>query len=479
MKPLTVHVPPLHAAQLQVAQDPHRFRVVCAGRRWGKSRLAAILCVLEALAGKRAWWVAPSYPMAETAWRELKDLASQAGAEVRESDRALIFPRGGFVRVKSSDKANSLRGEGLDFVVIDEAGFQSEDTWTNELRPALADRLGRALIISTPNGRDWFSRLYNRGQDPNESEWASWQFPTASNPFIAATEIAQAERDMPARRFEQEMLATFTDDAGGVFRGVRACATAEPLSRAVAGRKYVVGVDWGRSVDFTVMAVFDAGSGAMVALDRSNKVEYAVQRGRLLGLCDRFRPSVVLAEENSIGAPIIESLVRDGVPVRPFVTSNSSKAEIVDALTLAFERGRIKILPDPVLIAELEDFEMTRLPSGLMRYAAPEGAHDDCVMACALGWYAMSGGGQAGTHFLDYLTRELVAVRALRGIAPDGVPFPPGTPAPPPAEWPSILGGGGPPVLGPDEHLPPAWPKPSDRETSMDIAFRLAGRHSR
>lgn len=388
---MTVHVPPLHAAQLEVAQDRHRFRVVCAGRRWGKSRLAAILCVLEALAGRRAWWVAPTFPMAAMAWRELKDLASQAGAEVRESDMALIFPRGGFVRVKSSDKPNSLRGEGLDFVVSDEAAFQTEQTWTDELRPALADRLGKALFISTPDGRNYFSRLYTRGQDPDEPEWKSWRFPTASNPFIESTEIAAAQRDMPSRRFETEFDAVFADDAGGVFRGVRQCATASPLDHAAPGRTYVAGVDWGRS-DFTVTAMFDAASGAMVALDRSNKVEYVTQRGRLLALCERFHPSVVLAEENSIGEPNREQLVREGVPVRPFVTSNASKALLVDALTLAFERQTISILPDPVLIDELESFAATRLPSGAMRYAAPPGGHDDTVVATMLAWNALGGG---------------------------------------------------------------------------------------
>src|SRR5664280_2715845 len=204
---IVVHVPPLHAAQLEVAQDPHRFKVLCAGRRFGKSRCACALCVLEGLAGRRAWLVSPSYPMAAAIWRESKELAAQAGAEVRESDMSLVFPHGGFVRVKSSDKPNSLRGEGLDLVVMDEAAFQTEETWTNELRPTLADRLGKALIISTPNGRNWFARAFARGQDPDDSEWKSWQFPTSANPFISPTEILQAERDMPARRFEQEFEA--------------------------------------------------------------------------------------------------------------------------------------------------------------------------------------------------------------------------------------------------------------------------------
>jgi len=184
-----------------------------------------------------------------------------------------------------------------------------------------------------------------------------------------------------------------------------------------------------------------------------------MQRGRLLGLCDRFRPSVVLAEENSIGAPIIEQLVRDGVPVQPFVTSNSSKAEIIDALTLAFERQTIRIVDDPVLIGELESFEATRLPSGLMRYAAAEGCHDDTVMALALAWWAACGGLAAAG------TLQFEALIELRRREKEG----PTTPAPEVQIVPAGYDGIGP--MPCDHTTPPhspfACPIPENRPVSV------------
>lgn len=120
------------------------------------------------------------------------------------------------------------------------------------------------------------------------------------------------------------------------------------------------------------------------------RVDYTVQCGRLRTLSDHWRPKRILAEQNSIGQPILEQLVRDGLPVQPFTTTNASKTEAIEALALAFERGDIRILNDPVLIAELLAYRAERLASGLLRYGAPSGQHDDCVMALAIAWSEIS-----------------------------------------------------------------------------------------
>jgi hypothetical protein len=99
---------------------------------------------------------------------------------------------------------------------------------------------------------------------------------------------------------------------------------------------------------------------------------------------------MILAESNSIGEPIIEQLRRDGLPVRGFTTTSASKALIIEALALAFEKESIRIIDDPVLVGELQAYESVRLPGGMTRYGAPEGMHDDCVMAVAIGWHAVA-----------------------------------------------------------------------------------------
>jgi len=388
MTTLTLNPPALHPGQRRVAMDPTRFRVTICGRRWGKTRLGSLLCIKTAVAGGRAWWVAPSYKMSRVGWRLISRLAAQIpGAEVRKSEWLVTLPGGGEVQVRSADNPDSLRGEGLNFVALDECAFMQEEAWTEALRPALSDRKGRALFISTPKGRNWIWRLWQRCADEHDPEWHGWQLPTADNPFIDPVEIEAARQGLPERIYQQEYLALFLDDAGGVFRRVMEAATATAQAGHIGGHEYVIGADWGRQRDFTALAVLDVTTSSLVALERFNQIDYAIQVGRLQALSERFHPRAIVAEANSIGLPVIEQLQRAGLPVVPFTTTAASKQIAIDALSLAFERGSLRIIPDPVLIAELQAYEAERLPSGMLRYGAPSGMHDDTVMALALAWH--------------------------------------------------------------------------------------------
>ena len=382
-----INFPAMHPSQKKIAGHPARFRVIAAGRRWGKSRLGSALCVATALNGGRAWWIAPSYPVANVGWRMIRTLVSSIpGCHTGLADRVVVLPSGGEVRVRSADNPDSLRGEGLDLVILDECAFMKEAAWAEALRPSLSDRKGKAVFISTPKGRGWFYRLWQRCIDEHDREWQGWQLPTSDNPYIDPAEIEAARRSLPERVFQQEYLAMFLDDAGGVFRGVLEAATAEPQDGAIGGHTYTLGVDWARERDFTAIAAYDATLGAIVALDRFNQIDYQIQLGRLTALYERFRPSAVVAEANSIGQPLIEQLQRQGLPVVPFTTTNASKQVMVDALGLAFENRALSIIPDPVLIAELQAYQGERLAGGLMRYGAPSGMHDDTVMAVMLAY---------------------------------------------------------------------------------------------
>jgi len=322
--------------------------------------------------------------MSEMGWRPARRIGGQIGAEIRRADRQIVLPGGGEFAIRSADNPDSLRGEALDFVVMDECAFIKEEAWAEALRPALTDRQGKALFISTPKGRNWFWRLWQRGQ--SDDKYKSWKFPTSSNPYIPKKEVDEAQRTLPERVFLQEFEAEFIDDAGGVFRRVMDAATSAALDER-HGSEYVFGVDWGKYNDFTVISVIDIKTHQQVAMDRFNQIDYHIQTQRLAALAERFKPVTIIAEANSIGDPIIEQLRRMRLPVKGFTTTNATKTNIIEALQVAFERGDIKILSDPVQIAELQAYEMERLPSGLVRYNAPDGMHDDTVMALALAWY--------------------------------------------------------------------------------------------
>jgi len=381
-----------HAGQLEVHNSDARFKVLSAGRRWGKTRLGVNECLDVAAQGGRAWWVSPSYKTSEVGWRPLRQIVRKIpGAEIRLVDRVVNFPGGGFVAIRSADNPDSLRGEGLDFVVMDECAFMQKEAWTEAIRPALSDRQGKVLFISTPKGRNWFWEIYQRGVSGEEG-WQSWTFPTANNPYIAKEEIDAAKRDLPEMIFRQEYLAEFIDDAGGVFRRVQEAAVLEPKEYE-EGKQYIAGVDVAASVDFTVVSVLDAESKDQVYLDRFNRVDYPVLIDRLEAVYHRYHMTSMVVESNSIGRPVIDELVTRGLNIIPFTTTSATKQSIIQNLQAAFENGQIRILNYPVLIGELLSFESKRNASGGFSYSAPDGMNDDCVMSLAIAWYGANSGG--------------------------------------------------------------------------------------
>lgn len=386
MQQVTIDANP-HQGQLQVHKNEARFKTLAAGRRWGKTRLGVNECLDVAAKGGRAWWVSPSYKTSEVGWRPLRQIGRNIpGADIRLVDRMVTLPGGGFVAVRSADNPDSLRGEGLDFVVMDECAFMKKEAWTEAIRPALSDRQGKALFISTPKGRNWFWENYQHGLTGDEG-WASFSFTTESNPYIAPVEIEAAKRDLPELIFRQEYLAEFIDDEGSVFRRVQeAVKIPEPLTEPQEGRQYIAGVDVAASIDYTVISVMDVASKQLVYLDRFNRVDYNVLEDRLQAIYNKWHMDMMKIEANSIGQPVIDHLFNRNMNIIPFMTTSVTKQPLITNLQSAFEHGEIGIYNDQILIGELLSFESKRNASGSFSYSAPDGMHDDCVMSLALAW---------------------------------------------------------------------------------------------
>lgn len=188
--------------------------------------------------------------------------------------------------------------------------------------------------------------------------------------------------------------AEFIQDGAGVFRGIDRAPSCDWQEQAQRGQNYVIGVDWGRHNDFTVFTVLNH-LGQLVHLERFTDIGYELQVGRLKSLWQRFDRCPILAESNSMGGPLIERLQRENLNVRPFNTTNASKSEAIEALSLALENGQLAMPDDDriaVLKSELLAYDQERLPSGQIRYGAPRNQHDDAVMSLAIAWHGKGTG---------------------------------------------------------------------------------------
>jgi hypothetical protein len=393
-----IEIPPFdfHPGQRALRAALRRFTVLAAGRRFGKTKFALEWLLFEpggAIDGYPVAWFAPNYKFLAEVLDDAIGTLRPIATRIDRDDKRIALATGGKVDFWTLEDPSAGRGRRYRRVVFDEAAHSRNlrTAWEQAVSPTLTDLGGEALFCSTPLGRNYFWDLSRRAA-AEPREWACFTAPTASNPHIAPAEIERMRRQLPERVFAQEYQAAFLEDGGGVFRGVAhapRCAWADRAAAAAPSSRYAIGVDWGRSEDFTVFAVLDCAPqepagvrAALVHIDRFTGVGYELQTGRLAALWERFARCPILAEANSMGGPLVENLRRRNMPVRPFTTTHASKAEAVEALA-DDERAA------PVA-AELLSFAQQRLPSGAIRYAAPDGQHDDCVMALAIAWSAVA-----------------------------------------------------------------------------------------
>lgn len=219
----------LHPGQLQVFKQPSRFKCIAAGRRWGKTRYAAVEILTKALEeettvngrprsleGMEVWYVAPTFDQArDIIWGLFKQLAQPVIRKTWENDGKIQLLNGRCIQIKGSDRPDRLRGVGLSHVVLDEFASMKPVTWEEILRPTLADVAGSATFIGTPLGKNWFYDLYT--QALVEDGWTAWHFESADNPYLPHAEIEAAKRTMPREVFKQEFEASFHQSGKLVF----------------------------------------------------------------------------------------------------------------------------------------------------------------------------------------------------------------------------------------------------------------------
>ena len=213
-------------AQLDIIADPARFKVVVAGRRWGKTHLSLFDLLIDNEFGAwkhpkmKNWFIAPTYRQAKNiAWTILKDIVYEYPMTIEsknESELSITFINGSKVELKGADNEDSLRGVGLTKANPDEFAFMKKEAWTEVIRPALSDRKGKAMFIGTPDGFNYFYELYNKGLAEQDG-FKSWYFKSIDSPYLDPLEIEAARSELDERTFRQEYEASFETATGRIY----------------------------------------------------------------------------------------------------------------------------------------------------------------------------------------------------------------------------------------------------------------------
>jgi hypothetical protein len=396
---LTIRLPKPHAKQAAFTRSKAKRIVVVAGRRVGKTTGVAIKAVEAMLQGRRVLEAAPVSDQTNAFWDACKKALMEpidAGIiRKNETDRTLEMPNGGRIKCKTAFNADTLRGDYADLLILDEYSMMDPDTWNEVGAPMLLDNDGDAVFIFTPLRKNHAYQMFVRAQADDTGRWQAFQFTSFDNPYLSREALDDITSDMTDEAYRQEIMAEFLEGEGVVFRNVHACMHApQSTPRAHVGHRIFAGCDWAQMQDYTTFSFGCADCKVEVDRDRFNKIDYAFQVQRLEAMCKLWQPKAVLTELNSIGQPVFESLDRLGLPVIGFQTTSTTKPPLIENLALVLERAEWQFQPDLIWTAELEAYERkVSTVTGRSSYNAPEGIHDDTVIARALMvWQAMQTG---------------------------------------------------------------------------------------
>lgn len=382
---IELELPPFHRVQQEIADDKTRFRVLACGRRFGKTLMCTEIGFSEAFTGHLVWWVAPTYSQAGIAWRLAIKLVNQIPAEygivINIATRTITFPSGGQFVFKSSDRPDSLRGEGLDLLIMDEADFQKKNVWTEILRATLADKKGRAIFISTPKVENgWFHQLFKDGMNPKIKNVKSWQLSSYTNPYLDPAEIDEIRESTPSLIFRREFLAEFVSAAGArINKNSIQYISIDELQN---NKNLVIGIGVDLAIgekeinDYTAVCAlaYDTLTKFYYVLDiKRDRCSFAKQKAMIKDMCNKWNRPDLKWPEPIIG---IEDVAYQRAMVQEF------QKEVPFAVYGVNPKGKNKVANFASMESRYElnqVFHVENLPLSFENelLSFPEGEHDD------------------------------------------------------------------------------------------------------
>ncbi len=380
---------PIHLACMD--ENESFFITAVAGRQAGKTALAEQQALFWALNKPKqlVYWVSPTSAQATKVYNQLLEMIVEMpfvkSYKGSKADTEILFTNGSKILFRSAAQEDSLRGETIEYLIIDEAAFIKESVFSEILLPMLNVRGKKCLIISTPKGKNWFFHQYQRGFT-NDTNYASFKFISSDNPYANPSIINIAKSNLPEVLFGQEYLALFIDNAA-IFENVKDLCILPQKTQPEMGRTYWAGVDIALKDDYTVINIIDDLDN-VVAYYRFNQTTAPEIKQQIIEINNKWNPNVIMIERNNQGLPIIDDLTLTHrlSNIQGFDTTAKSKPKIINNLINAFASKKIKLPSDEAYISELEVFTMTVTPTGGVKFAAATGFHDDIVMSLAITW---------------------------------------------------------------------------------------------
>lgn len=381
-----------------------KYIVSSVGRQWGKSFLAMNILLKWIVEdnGSVGMWVAPIYQQSKKVFTELSNLLSNTGLtkSVNKSELTITFINGSVIYFRSAEREDNLRGNTLDYLVVDEAAYIRDTVWSQVLRATVLVKGKKVLFLSTPRGRNWFYEMALRGESEDYPQYRTFKGSSFDSPYISEEELKEAKMSLPESIYRQEILAEFLEGSGEVFSNLKLNCVMTNYPNYDASKKYYAGLDFGRQNDYTVLTIINS-EGEMVDFYRERQKSWDVIISEVVNKLRKWKP-VCYSEVNGIGDPIFETIRKQYPSVQPFITNNESKQNLIEDLIMCLNEEKLK-LPSSELNAdlykELSVFTYEYSPkTRKVKYGSPNGFHDDTVISLALAYHSFKKKASYGSY---------------------------------------------------------------------------------
>jgi Terminase large subunit, T4likevirus-type, N-terminal len=293
--------------------------------------------------------------------------------------KTLEFVNGSYLDFGSAESPENMEGFEYDYFILNEAGIilRKDALWDNTLRPMFKNSKG-GRVLGTPKGKNKFHKLCHLGG------WAHYHFNIHDCPFYTQDEIKKIKSETPEEVWKQEYLAEFIDGAGSVFRSIRQCIDDTQYDEPKKNIEYVMSVDLAKHTDFTVIYIAERKNKKVIYQERFNQIDWGLQKQRIVSLYRRWNIKQMIIDSTGVGDSIYDDLAGVALSIQSFKFTSTSKNQLIQNLSVSMDNKDITFAAFPELISELEIFGYEVSQMGNIRYNAPSGYHDDCVISLAL-----------------------------------------------------------------------------------------------
>ena len=373
--------------------------------------------------GREYLWGAPYYNTAKISFKYMCRLLPEKIGKPNKSELSIYFPSNEstiYFKGVNTDPENTIEGNAYHHIVLDECSKMVEQAYTS-CRTTTTKTQGQIDLITTPRGKNWVYKMYLKGLDPTETDFVCHNFKTSDNPYIDKAEIAKNKASLPERSFQQYFLGMFVDNSA-VFTSYHQCLYDFDYEKTnednelwlsdTESSSIILGVDWGKVNDSTVITAWNYETKTMVGFRRFRGYDYITAVKELIRFNNSYENvEMIFHDKTGVGVAMDDLLAQTDLNYEGIVFTNNSKTDMVNDMIFAFERNDIKIPNWSTMKMELDSFEVQSTKTGKFTYNAFEGMHDDIVCSMMLGVHCLQ---EYATDFSEVISIDEISKLKLK-----------------------------------------------------------------